>query len=60
MKASLIVHWPGKDTPACVDHAVKLAKLAISMGFAVSSTPCEDETECANCANEAAKETSKA
>ena len=49
MKATKIVHWPGKDTPACDSHAQKATKLAMFMGFFVSST------ECANCANEAAK-----
>lgn len=55
MKASVIVHWPGKDTAARVDHAVKLASLASAMGFALSSTPCSEEVECANCENEAKK-----
>lgn len=52
MKATVIVHWPGKDTPACDAHADKLRSLANSMGFVVSETPCLIEIECTNCENE--------
>lgn len=57
--AITIVHWPGKDTPACLVHAAKLIKLGEFMGFAVSATPILPETEpleCTNCKNEAAKQ----
>jgi hypothetical protein len=53
--ATLIVHWPGKDTPACEDHAQKLQSLADVMGFTLSATPCFEEKMCANCENEAKK-----
>lgn len=56
--AIVIVHWPGKDTPACLVHAAKLMKLGEFMGFAVSSTPIDlsaEPPECANCKNEEAK-----
>ena len=55
MKATKIVHWPGKDTPACDSHAQKATNLAMFMGFFVSSTECSEDIECANCVNEAAK-----
>jgi len=56
MKATQIVHWPGKDTPACDRHAQGLNRLAGAMGFALAATPCEIEAECTNCANEEKKE----
>jgi len=50
--ATQIVHWPGKDTPACDVHAAKLKALgAMLVGF-VSSTPCTEELACTNCENE--------
>ena len=53
MKPALfIVHWPGKDTPACEEHALKLVQLGKVMGFAVTSTLCEPQI-CTNCENEA-------
>jgi len=52
--ATEIVHWPGKDTPACAVHAAKLIKLGTFMGFAVSSTPWPAGGVCTNCENEAA------
>lgn len=51
MKATQIVHWPGKSTPACDEHADKLKNLAGFMGFLVSATPANGE-ECSNCVNE--------
>ena len=54
-EATVIVHWPGKDTPACDQHAKKLAGLARFMGFPVSETAIEPGLMCANCANEAQK-----
>jgi hypothetical protein len=51
--ATQIVHWPGKDTPACDEHARQLQGLAIIMGIMVSATPCQVETPCTNCANQA-------
>ncbi len=48
-----IVHWPGKDTPACLEHAEKLKALGRVMGFAVSSTPWPAGGVCKNCENEA-------
>lgn len=55
-EASVLVHWPGKSTPACYEHKGKLEALARFMGFAVVSTPCETRELCANCVNEAKKE----
>ena len=52
MNATVIVHWPGKDTAACALHAEQLDKLALHMGFALSISPVEGEVECANCLNE--------
>ena len=48
-----IVHWPGKDVPACEEHAKKLKALGQFMGFAVSSTPWPAGVPCTNCENEA-------
>lgn len=50
--ATVIVHWPGKDTPACDDHMRQLIGLGYTLGIQVSCTPCE-ETVCQNCANAA-------
>jgi len=51
--ATQIVHWPGKDTPACDKHAQKLISLGAFMGYIISSTPwIEDGTLCKNCENE--------
>jgi hypothetical protein len=55
MQATQVVHWPGKDTLACDNHAAKLINLGAHMGFAVSTTPCETEVECTNCENEVKK-----
>lgn len=56
MKAIQIVHWPGKDTPACEEHAQKLYALARTMGFPLSSSINIGEViECTNCINEAKK-----
>lgn len=55
MRATQIVHWPGKDTAACDEHANKLKSLAAHMGFAVSCTPVVAEEVCTNCENEAKK-----
>jgi hypothetical protein len=50
--ATQIVHWPGKDTPACDKHAAQLRSIASAMGFPVSSTTTLDyDIPCANCAN---------
>lgn len=51
--ATKIVHWPGKDTPACDGHARKLEGLAGFMGFPVSMTPASPGEACTNCDNEA-------
>jgi hypothetical protein len=56
MKATQIVHWPGKDTFACDKHTAQLKSLGDYMGFAVSSTPCLTDAACANCENEEKKE----
>jgi hypothetical protein len=53
--ATEIIYWPGQRVPACEDHAEKLKKLGIFMGFAVSSTPCQDDEICTNCATEERK-----
>jgi uncharacterized NAD-dependent epimerase/dehydratase family protein len=50
--AIVVVHWPGKDTPACADHASKLSLLARHIGFTVTMTPCEVEAVCTNCRND--------
>jgi hypothetical protein len=50
--ATQIVHWPGKDTPACDEHARQLKRLGeILMGY-VGTTPATKEIACANCENE--------
>jgi hypothetical protein len=53
--ATSIVHWPGKDTPACEDHSRKLMSLGSAVfGIAVSATPNVDlSVVCSNCENEA-------
>lgn len=48
----MIAHWPGKDTPACPEHLLKLKNLATFMGFPLSCTPAPEGMECANCNNE--------
>jgi hypothetical protein len=53
--ATMIAHWPGQDTPACDDHAKKIAAVAIAMGFQLSLTPSTVDELCANCVNEARK-----
>ena len=53
--AVLIVHWPGKDVPSCLLHAMKLEQLGRAFGISVSATAVLDDVECANCLNEAAK-----
>jgi hypothetical protein len=58
MKATQIVHWPGKDTAACDDHAAKLRSLGRFMcGMIPDSTPISENAEvlCDNCVNEAKK-----
>lgn len=55
MKATLLVHWPGKDTLACEDHAKKLVNLGSVLGCSVSMTTYNGDAECDNCANEAKK-----
>jgi hypothetical protein len=54
-EATEIVHWPGKDTPACYEHAEKLKALGAAMGVTVSSTPWPAGGICMNCENEAKK-----
>lgn len=61
--AVFIVHWPGKDIPACVKHAEQLVGLGRVLGCAVSVTPVihppldEDIISCVNCENEAKTKT---
>ena len=50
--ATEIVHWPGKDSPACEKHAKQLKALGAAMGFTVSSTPWPAGGACKNCENE--------
>ena len=51
--AVLIVHWPGRDTPCCTEHARQLQALNDFLGGPVlAGTPCGPEVECANCRNE--------
>lgn len=55
-RAIVIVHWPGKDVPACANHLLKLQGLAGVLGFGLSSTPILDLDQaplCSNCENEA-------
>jgi hypothetical protein len=49
--AVVIVHWPGKDVPACETHAEQLCTVALVMGFRVSSTPATGPIPCSNCEN---------
>lgn len=56
MKATYIVHWPGKDTWACDAHTIKLQRLGAMLCGAVSATPVITEQECKNCEAEACKE----
>lgn len=55
MKATVIVHWPGRDTAACDLHARRLRAVALILSFELSVTPCDAVVECTNCANEKAK-----
>ena len=52
-RATQIVHWPGKDVPACDKHAAQLKGVGDAMGFMVSWTPYLGEQDCTNCQNEA-------
>ena len=55
MSATQIVHWPGRDTAACGDHANKLRALGRFMvGMVPPSTalPPDAEVPCGNCVNE--------
>lgn len=60
-KATQIVHWPGKDVPACDKHAQQLNHAARALGFNVSCTPIDAGVEiictiiCTNCENESKK-----
>jgi len=54
-----IVHWPGKDVPACAEHAAKLRAVGQAMGFAVSSTPWPAGGVCTNCQSEAKRRDAK-
>lgn len=62
-EATQIVHWPGKDTPACDEHAAKLKALGAHMGCAVSSTMIVLTefvgAKCKNCENEEKKRAGK-
>ena len=58
MRATEIVHWPGKEVPACDKHAEQLRSVGDAMGFHVSSTPCIADEACTNCENEAKKQAS--
>lgn len=55
MKATQVVHWPGKDVYACDAHAQQLKGVAEIMGFHLSFSPCDDQQcdgpECSNCTN---------
>jgi hypothetical protein len=51
--AIYIVHWPGKDVPACEEHAGKLVSVGRCMGFEVSFTLYFGDAPCTNCENEA-------
>lgn len=53
-EATQIVHWPGKDTPACDEHLRQLVSLGAVFGIQISWTPCEPQ-ECPNCETEARK-----
>lgn len=55
-EATEIVHWPGRDVPACAEHARQLRALGAFMGFPVSSTPWPVGGVCTNCENEAKKD----
>lgn len=55
MKATLIVHWPGRDVPACQSHAARLSYLAWVLSFQLSSTPADGTEECTNCERESEK-----
>jgi hypothetical protein len=55
MKATNIVHWPGRDTIACDAHTLRLVALSGILGFQLSLTPCVPDLECTNCENEKAK-----
>ena len=61
MTAIGIAHWPGKDTPVCLDHLKKIVSIGSAMGFRVSVTPLPEDTEitCTNCDNEAKKREGK-
>jgi hypothetical protein len=49
--ATQIVHWPGKDVPACEDHLRKLVGLGAILGVQISWTQCLPQP-CTNCATE--------
>lgn len=49
--ATVIVHWPGEDVPACDIHAEQLRNVGSVMGFRVSSTPATEPIPCSNCEN---------
>jgi hypothetical protein len=57
-RAVVVVHWPGKDTVACDEHAAKLAAGAAAMGFVLTVTPISPDLyiECKNCRNERKQE----
>lgn len=50
-EATEIVHWPGKEVPACAEHAGALKLVGRALGFTVSSTPWIGGGPCTNCEN---------
>ena len=58
-KALFIVHWPGQDVYACMEHAAQLEKIANFMGVTnLAMTVTKDDVECTNCLNVRRKEAS--
>lgn len=54
-RAICIAYWPGKDTPVCGTHLVKLQALAAFMGFTLRTSPLLEpgvDFSCTNCENE--------
>lgn len=55
--ATLVLHTPNGPEPCCDKHAAALRGLMSMLGAHVLTVPAPEGSECANCRNEAAKET---
>lgn len=51
--ATRTVHWPSGPVNACDNHAAQLVELSNFLGAHVGVTAAPNDSQCANCQNEA-------